>query len=88
MKDVIAIVSPDAIRLNGSHVELFLPFVCLFSFARVVMTETDQRPSVIGSSHQVPLFPPNVWNVMFVTTSRFCMGGPGRHGKFIFVAKR
>ena len=88
VKDVIASVSPDAIRLNGSHVELFLPFVCLFSFARVVMTETDQRPSVTGSSHQVPLFPPNVWNVMFVTTSRFGLGGPGRHGKFIFVAKQ
>ena len=27
VKDVIASVSPDAIRLNGSHVELFLPFV-------------------------------------------------------------
>ena len=27
VKDVIASVSPDAIRLNGNHVELFLPFV-------------------------------------------------------------
>ena len=88
MKDVIASVSPDAIRLNDSHVELFLHFVCQFSSVRFVMAETDQRLSVTGSSHQVPLFPPNVWNVMFVTTSRSGMGGPGRHGKSIFVAKR
>ena len=88
VKDVIASVSPDAIRLNDSHVELFLIFVCRFSTDRFVVAETDQRLSWIGSSHQVPLFPPNVWNVMFVTTSRFGLCGPGRHRKFIFVAKR
>ena len=88
VKGVISSVSPDAIRLNGSHVELFLPFVCCFSAACVVVTETDQRPCATGSSQQVPLFPPNAWDVVLATTLRSVRGGPGRYGKFICVAKR
>ena len=88
VKYAISSVSPAAIGLCGSHVELFLQFVCSLSAACVVVTETDQRPCATGSSQQVPLFPPNAWDVVLATTLRSVRGGPGRYGKFIRVAKR
>ena len=88
VKHAISSVSPDAIRLCGSHVELFLQFVCSLSAACVVVTETDKRPCATGSSQPVPFFPPNVWDIVFSTALRSVRGGPGRYGKFICVAKR
>ena len=88
VKKVITSVSPDAIRLYGSHVELLMPFVCLFSAARVVVTETDQWPSVTGSSQQVPLFPPDAWDIVYSTMWFTRRRGCGRQEKCIRVAKR
>ena len=88
VKCAISSVSPGAIRLHGRHVELFLPFVGAFSDACVVMIETDKGPCSAGPSQQAPFFPPNVWDTMFSTIVRSERSGPGRHGKFICVAKR
>ena len=88
VKCAIFSVSPDAIRLSGRHVDLFVPFVVAFSDACAVMIETDKRPCSTGSSQQAPPFPPNVWDIVFSTTWRSQRRGPGRQGKLICVAKR
>ena len=59
VKLVISSVSPDVIRINCRHVDMFLPFVVPNTC--VDMNETDMEPSSTGSSQQASLILPNVW---------------------------
>ena len=84
VKLVISSVSPDVIRLNGRHVDMFLPFVVPNTC--VVMIETDMEPSSTGSSQQASIILPNLWDIVFSITWR--AERSDGHGKLICVAKR
>ena len=61
MMDILEEVVPDVIRLSGTHVAKFLPFLCSPSCARYIIVEPPCVSSDVSSSRLSGMFCSSHW---------------------------